>query len=160
MLRIVDLKKNDSLLDPMCGGATIPIEAALSIEPKKIFASDRNEKYIEGAKKNAEKADVLNKIEFAVKDCKDMTWVGEVDKIITNPPFGVRIGKGRRFLRRLYFNFLNASYDVVNDRICLLSLKSSLFKYVLKKHGKFKIIHERIVGHGNIYPKLFVLEKR
>ena len=159
MLRISDLRKRDSLLDPMCGGATIPIEAALSIKPRKIFASDRNQRYIEGAKLNAEKAGVADTIIFNVKDCKDMSWVGTVDKIVTNPPFGVRIGRGRKFLRRLYFNFLDACKEVVEDKICLLSLKSSLFKYILKKHGGFKIVHERIVSHGNIHPKLFVLEK-
>ncbi len=160
MLRIVDLKKSDSLLDPMCGGGTIPIEAALSIKPKKIFASDRNEKYIEGARKNAEKAGALTKIIFNVSDCKDMSWAGSVNKIVTNPPFGVRMGKGRSFLRKLYFNFLDASYEVVKDKVCLLSLKSNLLKYALRKHGKFRIVHERVVGHGSIYPKLVVLERK
>jgi len=160
MLRIAGVKKSESLLDPMCGGGTIAIEAALSVKPRKIFASDKNEKYVEGAKLNAEKAGVARDIEFAVRACRDMRWVGEVDKIVTNPPFGVRMGRGRRFLRKLYFDLLNAGYEVVRDKICLLSLKSSLFKYAVKTHGKFRIVHERTVGHGDIYPKLFVLEKK
>lgn len=160
MLRIIDLRKNESLLDPMCGGGTIPIEAALTIKPKKIFASDKNEKYVQGAKLNAKNAGVLDKIGFETKDCKDMSWVGEVDKVVTNPPFGVRIGRNRKFLKKLYSDFLKACNEVVKDKICLLSLKSNLFKHALKKHGKFRIVHERIVGHGNIYPKLYVIEKK
>ncbi len=160
MLRIVDLKKKDTLLDPMCGGGTIAIEAAIAINPRKIFASDKNANYVKGAKKNAEKAGVLDKITFAVKDIKEMGWVGEVDKIVTNPPFGVRMGRGNAYIRKLYFDFLKSARNVVKDRICLLSLKSNIFKQVLKKINDFYIVHERTVGHGNIYPKLFILERR
>ena len=159
MLRIAGVKRENTLLDPMCGGGTIAIEAALSLGCKKIFASDRNPEFVKGALSNAERAGIKEKINFLVADCRKLWWIKEVDKIVTNPPFGVRMGRSRRYLGNLYFRFLSSARDVVNECICLLTLRCEIFRRVLERVGGFEIAHQRTVGQGDIFPKLVVLRK-
>jgi len=134
MLRIADWRDTEYLLDPFCGGATIPIEAAtkaLGIPPGlrrgnlamerlkilkeeleearnralsmerpgnrerlKITASDASPKALEGAARNIEAASLTGVIKTIQADVRyiDRYIKEPPDKIITNPPYGVRMG--------------------------------------------------------------------
>ncbi|RLE59632.1 MAG: hypothetical protein DRJ35_05355, partial [Thermoprotei archaeon] len=109
MLRLANLRKKEVLLDPFCGGGTIPIEAALVWDGKiKILASDWNERFLEGAKLNARAARVEKFIEFKVGDARKLEKIygkNSIHKIVTNPPYGIRIGD-RRKVKELYRSFL------------------------------------------------------
>jgi len=161
MLKLANIKENEILLDPFCGGATIPIEAALVYDKKiKIFASDVNEKFLEGAKQNA-KAAKVDFIDFKLANARRLEeFYDSVDKIITNPPYGVRMSKNKN-LRGLYFDFLNSAEKVLNDkgRIVLITLRAGSFRVIVFRTKKFKIVEERVVESGGLYPHIFVLEK-
>lgn len=72
------------------------IEAYKAIDydfPLKIYGSDIDFDAIELAKENAEKAGVDDCIEFSVKPLKDATLMGDYGCMITNPPYGERLGE-------------------------------------------------------------------
>ena len=57
-----------------------------------IFGSDIDKEAIKIAKVNAEEAGVLDDIHFEVKDIKDFEMEGASGVVVTNPPYGERIG--------------------------------------------------------------------
>ncbi len=59
----------------------------------RIKASDINPEALEAARENAEEAGVDDCIEFTVADIKDLEGTEENGIIITNPPYGERIGE-------------------------------------------------------------------
>ncbi|MBS4959873.1 MAG: class I SAM-dependent RNA methyltransferase [Clostridiales bacterium] len=58
-----------------------------------IFGSDIDPQAIETAKENAEKAGVDDCIHFEVKRCQEIHLPGEYGCLISNPPYGERIGE-------------------------------------------------------------------
>jgi putative N6-adenine-specific DNA methylase len=128
--------KRSTLLDPLCGAGTIPIEAALiarniapglrrtfafkhwpefsseawsalvakaetEVVPRteaRIIGSDRDGGAIEAALANAERAGVTGSIDFSIKPMT--AAIGSIREksengiVITNPPYGKRLGAG------------------------------------------------------------------
>ncbi len=67
-----------------------------------IVGSDRDEGAIQAARANAERAGVSPDIDFTRKTISEVTApVGEAGTLLTNPPYGVRVGE-ERALRDLY----------------------------------------------------------
>ena len=130
-------KTSQSLLDPMCGSGTIPIEAALigrtiapgmrrefrferwpgfdrgswatlrdeasageqSRAPASIVAADRDQGAIDATIANAERAGVGADIEIVQRTVSESIAGGtEPGWVITNPPYGIRIGTDVRNL--------------------------------------------------------------
>ena len=175
MLKIAGWNPSMSLLDPMCGGGTIPIEAGLmglnvpvglrrgelkisslrfidkelieklsrdlerSIKPGlklSILGTDASPKSIEGAKKNAEKAGLIDKLEFSVADIfKIREWLRHTfDHIIFNPPYGIRMGirNIKEFYRGICRSLAQAS---PTSTLTVIVSKPKLFSRSLAEAG-------------------------
>lgn len=163
MLRLAELKDGEILLDPFCGGATLPIEAAQVWDGRiKIYASDISKKFLEGAKANAKAGKVSKYIKFKVADARKLeeAYNFKIDKIVTNPPYGVRILE-RKNLKPLYKEFLISASKVLKEegKIVIINLKANSFRNLIFETKKFNILHERVVETGGLYPHIFVLEK-
>ncbi len=162
MLRLADLRPGHVLLDPMCGGGTIPIEAAQIYGSLiRIFASDNNQRALEGAMKNAEAAGVRDIIQFSLLDARHIDRAFQrVDRIVTNPPFGVRIGEWET-LKPLYASFLEAASRVLLEEgiLVIITLRATSFRDLVFKNRRFIIAHERVVEAGGLYPHIFVLKR-
>lgn len=108
MLLLSRMKDGERLLDPMCGGGTIPIEALLYFETSEAVCNDRSPWSVETAKQNALVAGVSKRLKFLVADVSELPrLLGEesVDRVVTNPPYGIRVGDFRtavEVLRRLF----------------------------------------------------------
>ncbi len=83
-------RPNEPLIDPMCGSGTIPIEAAL---------------FARRIAPGANRAGIAEDIRFAVSSLSgsiaEMEDVPDEGWILTNPPYGIRVGE-RGDLRDLY----------------------------------------------------------
>ncbi|MHC1567812.1 MAG: tRNA (guanine(6)-N2)-methyltransferase [Candidatus Syntropharchaeia archaeon] len=161
LVRIVEWKEEDSLIDPFCGSGTIPIEAArfankipnprrdfafwnLKFLPRKdfmekmkekgekkeknlkIYGCDISKKHVEGALENAERAGV--KINFFQGDATKISL--NYDKIVTNPPYGIRMGRKSK-IGKLYQDFYKnmTSYDSWNKAVVLTASPELLEGY-------------------------------
>lgn len=165
MLCLAGIKKRDTLLDPMCGSGTIVLEAASLFKDKiKIIAGDINKEYVKGAEENARLNGLKKFIEFkridATKLEKYFEKADKIDKIVTNPPYGIKIGK-RKNLRKLYRNFLVSASKILSDsgRMVVINLRAEMFRIAVIRTKLFKVVHERVVESGGLYPHIFVLEK-
>jgi putative N6-adenine-specific DNA methylase len=76
------------------------------IHPPPIQASDRDAGAIKMAQANAERAGVLDFIEFTCQAVSSMSPHPGIGWIVTNPPYGLRISEGKE-LRNLYAQFGN-----------------------------------------------------
>jgi tRNA (guanine6-N2)-methyltransferase len=134
----------EHLLDPMCGAATIPVEAARAAlrRPPPVQAADRLDTLglrdtptaaateaavaaaaipaappitgldhhpgsLEAARTNLEVAGLADAVALRHGDARDppsLDDVGEIDAVVANPPYGVRVGRDRE---------LAALYDAV-----------------------------------------------
>jgi len=160
MLRLSGTKDHDVIVDPMCGGGTIPIEAALIHEDAEIKGLDKNPHHIMGAKLNALAAGVRDKIFFGVWDARRLHELSEeFDHIISNPPYGIRYGSPA-VIRRLYREFLISASKCLTSRgrITIITTEYNYVNKIIDGLG-LRIVHERTVYHGSLYPHIIVLER-
>lgn len=162
MIRLSGLKDKENFLDPMCGSGTIALETASLFKNKvKIYASDIDEICIKGAIENAKINNLENFIEFRVADAQKLDkYYSDIDKIVTNPPYGVRL-KENLNLKELYKNFLISANKVLNEggKIVMITMKFYLLEKIIKEIKFFNISHKRVVESGGIFPRIYVLEK-
>jgi len=162
MIRLAEIKDGETLLDPMCGSGTIPLEAASLYKDKiKIYAGDIAEDFVEKARENAKANNLEDFIKFMHLDATELEkYFSSIDKLITNPPYGVRIAK-RKNLKIFYRKFLESLSKVLSKegRAVIINLKADMFRSIILRLKCFKIVHERVVESGGIYPHIFVLER-
>lgn len=108
---------------------TAEIDAAraeqLEKSPARIVASDRDEGAIAAALANAERAGVSADIQFDVRPLSAADVPDEPCWIVTNPPYGMRLGEGGP-LRDLYAQFGKMARARGGYRVALLSADSEL----------------------------------
>ncbi len=147
----------DHIMDPMCGGGTVAVEAALIFESSPVTCMDKNPRHIHGARMNAAAALVGNRIRFLVGDATRLSsYVESVDVVVSNPPYGIRMGSPSK-VRRVYEGFVDEAARVVRKRIVVITPEYNYFRRLLEARG-WKIVHERRVAHGNLYPHIIVAE--
>ncbi len=157
MLILSGVQDGEQVLDPMCGGGTIAIEAALLLENSEIHCMDKSARHIDGAEMNAKAALVHNRIRFLVGDATSLSdYFKEIDIITTNPPYGIRLGKPS-LVKQLYYKFVLSLEKIVKKRVTVITTEHKFFEEQLMRIG-WRIIHNRRVMHGNLYPYIIVAE--
>ncbi len=161
MLYLAGVRDGGVLLDPMCGGGTIAIEAALMNEHIKIICSDSSQKSIRMAMLNAAMARVRDRILFKIAPVSQLpiTLGVKADAIVTNPPYGIRMGgpgKARKALEDLFH-----SSQKLLDENGLLVLITPHRGWAMEDAGKtgFRLLEERRVLHGNLYAWIMVFSR-
>ena len=157
MLVISGARDGESILDSMCGGGTIPIEAALVYEESKLYCSDINPRHIRGAVLNAKAALVDNRVEFRVADARKLSrYYRAVDYIIANPPYGVRMGSPEP-VRKMYREFMREAVKIVDKKIVLITTEHRVVVEEAEKHG-WRVVENRTVAHGGLWLKIVAVE--
>ena len=115
-----------------------------------ILGTDASPKSIEGARRNAEKAGLMDKLEFSVADIfKIGEWLPQpFDHIIFNPPYGIRMGISniKEFYRRICRCLAQAS---PTSNLTVIVSKPTIFSRSLAEAGYE--VRERIeVMYGRI----------
>ncbi len=88
MLDIAKVQPGQSLLDPMCGAGTIPIEAALI--GARAWGGDNNAEALTAARANAEAAEVTPRLD--AWDARQLPLPdGCVERVVTNLPWGRQV---------------------------------------------------------------------
>ncbi len=162
LLRLAGARDSSTILDPMCGGGTVAVEAAMLFEDARIVCVDKNPRHIAGARLNAAAARVLDRVEFIVGDARrleDYLDLGSVDYVASNPPYGIRMGDPRS-VRRLYSEFIPSLYTVMRPggRAALVTTESAHAIRVARSAG-FRVAHVRRVRHGDLWVSLIILAR-
>ncbi len=156
MIILSGMHDSETILDPMCGGGTIPIEALLYFEDARGICSDFNPGHVNGARLNALAARVYSRLRTIVHDAREVhRLVRRVDRIVLNPPYGIRLGNPRD-IRRLYSQFLQSVSKVDFDSLVMITTEHEHVKYEVERLG-LSLVHERVVAHGNLWPKILVI---
>ncbi len=162
MIRLAEVKNGETFLDPMCGSGTIALEAASLFKNRvKIFAGDIREEFVEKARENAKANNLEEFIEFKQMDATKLEeYFSSIDKLVTNPPYGVKIAK-RKDLKGFYWKFLESLSKILSKegRAVIINLRADMFRNIILRLKTFKIVHERVVESGGIFPHVFVLER-
>lgn len=152
------------LLDPFCGSATILLEAAAMWPEVRLLGNDWHEEAVEGARANAAASDHAERIEIREGDAWHLadTFEGEtVDLVVTNPPFGVRIGSTMDFFP--FYRRVLEQLDALlaeDGKAVLLVLRNGPFNRAIAAVDRFDIRHVRVIETGGLYPRVFVIERR
>jgi tRNA (guanine10-N2)-dimethyltransferase len=100
LVNLTSVRKGESLLDPFCGTGGILIEAALL--GVNAMGSDLSPKMIEGCAENMDHFG-LDPDRLEVLDIGDVpSTFGEVDAIVTDPPYGRSASTNKEALNSLY----------------------------------------------------------
>jgi 23S rRNA G2445 N2-methylase RlmL len=161
LCQIAEISEDDVILDPFCGAGTIGISAGLYFNPKKILCSDVSGQAIDMAtvNLNASKLDT-KKITFFRSNISQLTIAKDtITKVITNMPFGIRVGNHEQNLK-LYRSFADQMKGVVkkDGLLVLYTSEKELLNTVLDKKS-FKFIKEFQIEQGGLFPSIFVIKK-
>ncbi|PSR05741.1 MAG: hypothetical protein BRD49_04150 [Bacteroidetes bacterium SW_10_40_5] len=163
LLQLADIQDGDTVVDPFAGGGTLPLEAA-GLYGSKIqnISGDLYSEEVAKAQENAALNNLDELIEFrAINVYRMEDFVTEpVDKIISNPPYGVKSAT-KSNIRKLYRVMLIKAATVLKDhgKMVLLMQRTDMFRELVLRTKLFKICHERVIEANSLHPHVFVLGK-
>jgi tRNA (guanine6-N2)-methyltransferase len=150
------------VLDPFCGSGNILLEAGHVLPGFEIHGSDYNPQAVAGATENLRAAGLEGRATVRCLDARDLADVyapGWFDAVVTDPPYGIRMGRNLNF-HGLYIRFLEAAWKVLVSEgrmVILVGKQRAAFNRVVRQFGGFRILHARVVETSGVYPTLFVL---
>lgn len=161
LLRLSHLGAPGVLVDPFCGSGTILLEAAHVWSNARLYGNDWKEEAVTGARRNLDRAGIGDRATVREGDVWHLAETFDdvqADGIVTNPPFGIRIGRGMNFFP-FYRRILEQMAALLRPegRAVLLVLKRGPFNRALDETGLFDVRHVRVIETGGLYPRVFVL---
>lgn len=149
-----------ALVDPLCGAGTIVVEAAGANGALALFASDRDAPTLDVAR--ATFANHSLDVATRVADARQLraAWDGCFDFVVTNPPYGARLGR-RTSLATLYRDLLRSFAEALGEagRVVLLTPRLRALERALVE-APFEVVDERRVAAGDYRPRIVVLARR
>lgn len=163
MLRLgADAAGPARILDPFCGTGTILLEAGAIFAGATLHGSDISAACVAGARENLAAAGLAQRALIRQGDGRHLPdhWPeGAHDLLVTNPPYGRRMGRGMNFTR-FYTDLLEGATQVMppGGRLALLVGKRGAFNKAVARVGRWHVRHARILDMNNVHAWLFVLE--
>ncbi len=152
-----------SVLDPCCGTGTILLEAGCIHPATRLVGVDSDARCVEGAARNLAAYGLAERGRTLVGDARELDTIADAaeapfDAIVTNPPFGRRLGRHIDF-RRFYRELLVSARKLIapDGRLVLLADRRGLFNTACREAGGWHIRDVRIVELGGIHPGIYVL---
>ncbi|MEO0603323.1 MAG: THUMP domain-containing protein [Myxococcota bacterium] len=152
----------EHLLDPFCGAGTVLREARARWPDARLAGVDRRTEAARGSLANLVHEGSTADVREGDARSLDEHWpAGTFDTIVTNPPFGKRLGR-RLDLGRFYGDVLDSIAAVSRPaaRLGMLAHRRGAFNRGLQRSGAWSTRHVRIVELGGLYVGVFVLQRR
>ncbi len=141
MLQMADLPSPGTyhLLDPFCGAGTILLEAGTLYPTLQLLGSDQHEEPVKGSIENLQIYGLAHRSHVKVADARELSQTfspESVDFIVTNPPYGLRMGQGLN-MKRFYELFLREAIQVLkpSGKLVILVLKSGMLRQAARASG-------------------------
>lgn len=147
------------ILDPFCGTSTILIEASVIYgKDVELYGVDISAEAIRKSKVNIQ--GVSGKFNLINQDILKYKPQNKFDVIISNMPFGVRVGS-HDYNRILYRGLINALPKLLtSDGIALLyTADAKLFETELSRIKRLRINETYKFESGGLYANLYVIRK-
>jgi tRNA (guanine6-N2)-methyltransferase len=123
-----------------------------------ILGLEKFRKHVEGAKLNAKKAGVADTITFKQYDATKLHTLDFSQKIIvTNPPYGLRIGSMKK-IKELYSGFAESVRKTGIEKLVILTARYDLMSECLKKQG-FALTKVMDTMYGNLPARVMIAKK-
>jgi len=153
----------ERLLDPFCGSGTILVEAADLLPGTELWGSDWSERAVAGARTNLEGAGLRDRFRLQGGDARALAELyptASCDALVTNPPYGARLGRDIAF-PRFYRDFLEQAALVLRPggRLVVLARKRGAFNVAAQRTPGLRVRHVRIIETSRVFPGIFVLER-
>ncbi len=150
------------LLDPFCGSGTLLIEAAQTFPRARLLGVEKFDRPFSGVQENLQHFGVSATVTQGDGRFLDESMpAGSVDLIVTNPPFGVRLG-GQVDFDFFYDRVLASAAHVLRPggRVALLAWHRKPMNRAMRRNKDLHSVHVRILDMGGLYPGFFLLERR
>jgi len=159
---IADLRKEDIVYDPFCGAGVIPITALKYFNVKRVICSDISGKAVEKSEINFKAAGIdKNRYRLFRNDIRDIRLnKRNVDKIVSNLPFGIRVGE-HNDNKEIYLSLEKVAERVLRKKglLVLLTQEKKLLREVFSKEN-WNVKSVLRVNEGGLLPEVFVIERR
>ncbi len=160
MCMIADLRQEDILLDPFCGASTIPITAIKYFYIKRCICVDKSDSAIVKSKQNFLNANIeQERYKLFRKDIQDIKLnKRNIDVIISNLPFGIRVGTHDENIK-VYIKLEDIANRLLRTKgkIVLLTQEKKLVREVFK-NWNIKSITQ--VDEGGLLPEIFLIKRK
>lgn len=160
-LRLAQLDGARRMLDPFCGSATVLLEAGAVWPQLELVGCDWNQRAASGAQANLAAAGLQARARI---DCRDslagLDDLGGFDAIVTNPPFGRKLGRSIHFpafYRRLFQ--ASAPSLAPGQRLVLLADRGGAVNRGLRAAGGFRVRRRRLLQMSGVWPCIYVFER-
>ncbi len=131
-------------------------------EIKGIMGSDKIPRHVRGAELNSQRALVRDIIRWSRLE---LEWLdvklerNSIDLIVTNPPYGKKIGRGKEVENAYKYLFFQADWILTEEgRIVLISPRDELVRKYSEEYG-FKIKEEKDAWNGGLKVKVYTIER-
>ncbi len=162
LCKMAKLSENDILYDPFCGASVIPITALKYFNAKRVICSDISGKAIFKSKVNFKVANISeSKYLLFQSDIKNVRLNKQnVDRIVTNLPFGIRAGNHEGNIQ-IYSELETLAKKILRKKgfLLLLTQEKKLLREVFNKENWLLRSVARI-DVGGLKPEVFVIERR
>jgi len=160
-----DTAADTTVLDPFVGSGTILIEAGSLLPNAVLHGLEIDPTTATGARTNIQAAGLSDRTTVQRADARMLSRrveAASVDCIVTNPPFGVRMGKNTEF--GAFYRDLLQEFSVVlkpNAVVALLVGKRRyLFLESVDARSEFELCSSTLIETAGVFPELFVLRYR
>src|SRR5262245_21280471 len=159
MCRLAKLRAGDVVLDPMCGAGTLLVVAAGSADLAAVIGCDTNRRAVLDAVANLARRGIAGTV-FRADAGQLPLRAGAVDRVVTNLPFGKRVGSHDDNLE-LYPRVLGELTRVLTrqGRAVLLTEDKTLFRQAVQRTPNLHVVRELVLESGGAHPTAFVLAR-
>lgn len=161
MLRLCELKPGDIVIDPMCGGGSIPIEGSISFPSVYFIGGDEHEKAVIRTKSNINALNNNLKIDSLKWDATHLPLrTNSIDVFVSDFPFGKRCGSkfNNKALYKRALNELARVLRLKTGRCIILTWDKTSFDLAFQQTKLFwKQKKHLYINIGGLIASCFVL---
>ncbi|XP_076235804.1 tRNA (guanine(6)-N(2))-methyltransferase THUMP3 [Calliopsis andreniformis] len=163
LLRLAHPHPGDIIIDPMCGGGSIPIEAALVYSETYVIGGDNHPKAVTRAKSNIDASATGCKIDLMHWSVSQLPFKDSyIDIVVSDMPFGKRSGRmvDNRILYKEFLIELGRVLKLSTGRTVLLTYDRRSFNLALQTAGDlFRVTKMLGVNIGGLQAAVYVLKR-
>ncbi|XP_043282486.1 THUMP domain-containing protein 3-like isoform X2 [Venturia canescens] len=163
LLQLAQPKCGEIIIDPMCGGGSIPIEAALAFPDTYVMCGDNHDKAVDRTRMNIAALSERHKIDLLKWSIAKLPFKDSyIDVFVTDMPFGKRSGtmSDNRVVYKLYLMELARVVRLKYGRLVLLTYDRRSINVALQvSKDLFRVTKMLGVNMGGLNAVVYVLKR-